>query len=297
MMKVLPAALLLGTSAVVLAQDMHDHDHDHGMDCACHAEHDHHDFGLDCADAAAITASATTLAACEDTEAGCAVTDANGVETCTSAYMHIAYIHGACDHDALTEAQEALYHAYEDSCVGCSVSAPYNAALPACAAPDCADTATPTAALAVLATANATDVCTTDETIAAWVTVVSVHDLCDHEDAAHAVVEDGYHTYEEACEDSGCNSVAADYDPAVCVEEEGDDHDHDHDHDEAVVDCDEHDHDHRRRLDGDHDEECEHGHTGLIVLGVVVVLAIGGGVFAKVKGLGPFAEGEKDSSG
>eukprot|EP01046_Picozoa_sp_COSAG06_P036784 COSAG06_NODE_4088_length_4587_cov_16.117157_6_plen_173_part_01 len=151
MMKVLPAALLLGTSAVVLAQDDHDHDHDHdALSCACHAEHEHHNFGLDCANAAAITASAETLAACENTAAGCAVTDANGVETCTSAYMHIAYIHGACDHDTLTADQEALYHTYEDSCEGCSVSRPYNADLPVCATPDCADTDSPTAALAVL---------------------------------------------------------------------------------------------------------------------------------------------------
>ena len=285
----------------------HDHDHDHGDEsCACHSAHSQHTFSLDCAESDLIAASATTLQGCAVTSAACHAVEADGSEPCQTAFFHIYYVHGACPHDTLTEAQENLVHQYEDVCASCGVQRPYDSAVEACATPteaECEATGDSNAAIvaaAALAAAVEAGIaaCSDEATIASWKTLLAYHDLCEH-DALPVEVENAVHTYEDACEDNFCNTVDASFDPAVCVEEEDDGHDHDHA--EEVVDCNEHDHDHRRRLGGDHDHEedpCAHTSAWVWVLLVVVILgAIGGIVFMKVKGLGCFAEDEKGSSG
>lgn len=99
------------------------------------------------------------------------------------------------------------------------------------------------------------------------------------------------HTYEDAC--STCEVDAAsptDVSQCPIVCEEGE---HEHGHRRYA----------RRRMhehDHDHEEEdpCAHSHWYYWVIGIILLLAcVGGGVFAKMKGLGPFADDEKGSSG
>lgn len=313
-MKGLLTAGLVFTSCAVVhatprAMQDHDHDHDHGdMSCACHSEHDEHTFTLSCTDTSGINDSATALEACAQSEEACHAVASDGTEPCQTAFFHLMYIHGACPHDTLSEAQELLIHTYDDYCAACGVQRAHEAGLPDCQQPtdaQCTDSTASNGALvakAVLdaATAAGTVVCADNETatIDAWRTLLAYHDLCDH-DVLPTEAEMAVHAYEEACETKNCNTVDASYDPAVCVEEPDDDHAHDHAEDTShACDEDDHDHSHRRRLGGEHEDECEHSHVWIWVLLVIGILAIGAVIFMKVQGLFCFAtDDEKGSSG
>ena len=265
----------------------HDHDHDHDLEvCACAAAEAAHPFGLDCTDTVAITASTVTLGACAVTLAGCEDQPAvAGVKTCQAAFFHVQFIHNWCPHDTLTALEETLVHTYEDVCLNCAASAPFNATVATCAQPTCADTAPALAAFNVLnttctATGGAGSCCATDATKAAWKTVLAYHDLCDHDDVP-TYIENGYHDFEGACEDDGCNTVTTGYDATVCPPPPP-----------PPPPCDPHaGHDHRRL------EECEeaHHHGFFYYAGIVtcVILVIGGVVFMYIKKMACFAGGEK----
>eukprot|EP01048_Picozoa_sp_COSAG05_P005736 COSAG05_NODE_349_length_10936_cov_9.714404_5_plen_362_part_00 len=277
--------------ATPLRRQLDDHDHDHASEsCACVSAEADHTFSLDCNAGAAIATSATTLGECTASLAGC--TD-NADTACQTAFYHLVFVHGWCDHETLTTEQEELIHTYEDACTSCQIYPPYNSAAEACDTPTCADTAAAQTAYDTLNTTCPAGVCPAGTTCAdaalsqAWQTVVAYHDLCAHDDVP-TYIEVAYHDFEEPCEDNGCNVIGVDYDGTVCVEET-----HDHSHEET--ECDHDDHDHRRRLDhdDDHDEECEHSHTWMwVLLAVVVVGGIGGLAFMKVKELGPFGPKE-----
>ena len=246
-----------------------------------------HPFSTDCEDAAGITASAETLAACEQSLAGCEDQPATGgIRTCQGAFFHLSFVHSWCHHATMTSEQEALIHQYEDFCLNCEAGSQYNATLPPCGQPTCDDT---TQAVAAFETLNTTctaeggpgSCCTTTEQQAAWKVVLAAHDLCDHDDVPE-YIEHGKHDFEEACEDHGCNIGDEGYDATVCpppppAPEE--------------VDCEDHGHDHGRRFLHEHDEECEHGHGLLIgAFVVVLLLAVVAVVVMKQKEIGPFAD-------
>ena len=149
MVKIAAALTLLLGSA--LAQD--DHAHGEVEVCACAATEDIHLFSTDCADATAIAASATLLAACPATEAGCKdAVEADGTMPCQGAFFHLVYIHGWCADDTLSTAQETLIHTYEDHCAVCTVGAPYDPLINDCAQPTCTDPAPALAAFNALTT-------------------------------------------------------------------------------------------------------------------------------------------------
>ena len=299
------AWLVLVSSSVVLAapraMQEHEHAHDHTdtTSCACRALDEEHPFSLDCY-SDTIAASAATLRGCTvDAGAGCG--DADGIETCQTAFYHVYYVHTACPHHTLSLDQEALVHTYEDSCSRCAVERPFQRSLPDCDVPtdsQCTAGTAPAEAKATLDTANTNDpssVCAdgNDATIDAWRTLLAYHDFCSH-DALDEAIEIAVHTYEDQCGAKSCNTVDQTYDPSVCMEGAVG---HGHDHDEPI-DCDEHYHDHRRRLGAGHEEDrCVHTSVWVWLLAVVVILATGGAVFMKVKSLGCFAEDEKSSSG
>ena len=175
---------------------------------------------------------------CENSEDGCGVLNEDGIMYCTQAFMHLSFVHGWCAHDTMTDGQEELIHEYEGSCMNCQIFPPYNPDAPDCPAPDCDNPQPALDAYALLvgsceAEGGDGSCCGTDELVSAWQTVVAYHDLCDHDDIP-TEVENGYHDFEHGCEDSGCNSVAADYDGSICVPEEEHCEDFDEDH------CEEH---------------------------------------------------------
>ena len=206
-----------------------DHHHAEPEPCACAATEAIHPFSLDCADSAAITASATLLASCSNDESGCEdYTDANGVMTCQGAFFHITWAHFWCGEDSLTTAQDELLHTYEAACATCVVGALYDPLIADCTQPTCTDAAPALAAFNILNAACVADggdgtCCTTPEEVGAWQTVLAYHDLCDHDDVP-MFVEMAKHEFGHACEDSMCNTSPPDYDGTVCAAAH-DDHD------------------------------------------------------------------------
>ena len=58
---------------------------------------------------------------------------------CKGAFFHLQFAHDWCPHDTLTEAQEKGIHDWEDYCVECAVSKPYNSKFKDCVKPKCED--------------------------------------------------------------------------------------------------------------------------------------------------------------
>ena len=201
----------------------HDHDHDDAVEvCACAAKEEEHPFSTDCKNKKAMAASLSTLKGCKKTKKGCQeYKDSKGIMTCKGAFFHLQFVHDWCPHDTLTEAQEKGIHDYEDVCVSCAVSKAYNKKWKDCVKPKCKDAAPAKKALDTLK-AKCKDpkkCCKTTEQKNAWMTVMTYHDLCDHDDVP-SYIEKAYHDYEHACEDSGCNSVKKGYDGTVCPAKE-----------------------------------------------------------------------------
>ena len=211
---VLLALCLLG---VANAQD-HGHDHDSVEVCGCAAKEEDHPFSTDCKNKAALAASWKALSACEKSKKGCQESkDSKGMMVCKGAFFHLQFAHDWCPHDTLTEAQEKGIHDWEDYCVECAVSKPYNPKFKDCVKPKCEDASVAKKAFDTLK-AKCTDpkkCCKDTEQTDAWTTVMSYHDLCDHDDVPE-YIEKAFHDYEEACEDFGCNSVDKGYDGSKC---------------------------------------------------------------------------------
>ena len=224
---VLLALCLLG---VANAQD-HGHDHDSVEVCGCAAKEEDHPFSTDCKNKTALAASWKALSACEKSKKGCQESkDSKGMMVCKGAFFHLQFAHDWCPHDTLTEAQEKGIHDWEDYCVECAVSKPYNPKFKDCVKPKCEDASVAKKAFDTLK-AKCTEpkkCCKTTEQKDAWTTVMSYHDLCDHDDVPE-YIEKAYHDYEEACEDFGCNSVDKGYDGTKCPSDKDEDHGHDHD--------------------------------------------------------------------
>ena len=202
----------------------HSHGHSHGGDmeiCSCAAGEEDHPFSLSCDDAAAITASAETLAACDATEEGCEVV-VDGIMTCRGAFFHLHYIHVWCSEDTMTNAQDELVHNYEAACPMCEIFRAYDASVPDCVQPTCADVATADAAAAVLTDAGCVDdggagtCCRDDAEIAAFRTVLAYHDMCDHDDVPQSI-EMAKHDFGMACEAFSCNLQEEGYAGDVCA--------------------------------------------------------------------------------
>ena len=124
----------------------------------------------------------------------------------------------------MTNEQDMMVHDYEAACGLCYVARPYDASVPDCVQPECSDSATAEAAAQALVDAGCEadggqgSCCRNDAEIAAFRTVLSYHDLCDHDDVPQ-LVEMAKHDFGIACEDSGCNLGDADYDGTVCPPE------------------------------------------------------------------------------
>jgi len=205
-----------------------DHGHE-GETCGCAAAEDEHPFTINCTDAAAIRAAATTLGGCTASEAGCsgATPDGNGVLVCNQAFLILQAHHEFCPHDTLLTSEELQVHDFEDFCVSCVTTRGYNPSLPVCATyteAEC-DAAgdSNSAAMAALATldgactANGNDCCANTAQQDAFRVVVAYHDRCGHD--LPEVVEDGLHNYEHACEDYFCNTATGPFDANVCEDE------------------------------------------------------------------------------
>ena len=117
----------------------------------------------------------------------------------------------------MTEAQEKLFHDFEDGCAGCDISRPYNADLNKCSTVDCDNSQLANLMLQTLENdcPDGTNCCNTNNTQAAYTIIYSMHAVCDHDDVPESV-EKGIHEFEEACHDVSCNTVGPEYDPYVC---------------------------------------------------------------------------------
>ena len=196
----------------------HSHGH-HGKEvCACAAKEADHPFSLDCKDKSAMANSWKTLRSCGKSKAGCKeFKDAKGQMPCKGAFFHLQFVHDWCPHDTLTKEMEKGIHDYEPHCEECEVKKPYNPKWQDCVKPQCKNATQATAAFKTLQNAcpNPKKCCLSKAAQSAWTTVLSYHDLCDHDDVP-TYIEKAYHDYEHACEDYGCNSVGAGYDGTKC---------------------------------------------------------------------------------
>lgn len=120
--------------------------------------------------------------------------------------------HDYCHSADLPPLLNTLFNQFVGICSECHIQRDHVAGLPMCSAPDCADTAPATAALAALK-AQPSD-CSPFAVLQAY------HDGCEGIERSSPAVSEGFHGYQVACgATAGCNSVAAGAaDATVCAD-------------------------------------------------------------------------------
>ena len=148
-----------GTDIEPIAQESaggdHGHSHDHAAEtCACAAGEADHPFTMDCTDTAAIAAAEAKLndaSSCVASKASCEAV-VGGEMPCQIAFFVLQAHHDYCEHNTLTSAREhRLVHDYEEFCLQCAVTRPFDSNIADCNIPTCEDSAPALAAVATLA--------------------------------------------------------------------------------------------------------------------------------------------------
>jgi len=203
-MKLLKIALFATLSLVNAAEEEHDHF------CACEAEE--FGFDIDCSNTEAMTTAMDNLATLN---CGNDCTS----EECEKNWLTVQTHHDYCYNNEIPQAVEDGFHDYDEVCASCDIVRKPVEGAENCPVANCED-GSGNDAYQELTELGCLDDCSIDGCEAAFLTLLTVHDQCEH-DALQQAAEEGFHDAEEACYDLyQCNAVNVP-DQLTCTESAG----------------------------------------------------------------------------